>query len=478
MFTYAKRRKNEKEVLKMKKTTAFLMAALLACSLLLTSCGSFNYAKEDLSKYIDLGNYKGLAFELTEPKPIDDAAIADYLDTAFEEYISPVEQDADYAAKEGDTVNINYVGKINGEAFEGGTADDQDLELGSDSYIDGFEDGLIGAKQGETKTLNLKFPADYGNEELNGKDVVFEVTVNSVSVKMYEYGSKLTDADVLKAGDEAVITYTLACGDYEDTGLSYTVVVGDDSDADLPLVCTEALAGLKVGEADKEIKVTLPADFENESAAGKEATFVVAVSSATRTTVTDAIDDLMVADLTDYTNLAEYTEKVVTPALTEQYENEAKTANISGLWKKILDGATVKAYPAGEVKRVADSLFNYTAAQLGNSYGWSMRDYAKLLGYNSPAEYKEAEFIPSAEIVVKEKLVFNAIVKAENISLTDEEKAEGLKTYYEELGLSSSYDTYEDFEAAIDKGEILVDSLYESLLWEKVMNTLLATVTK
>ena len=49
----------------MKKTTAFLMAALLACSLLLTSCGSFNYAKEDLSKYIDLGNYKGVAIELT-----------------------------------------------------------------------------------------------------------------------------------------------------------------------------------------------------------------------------------------------------------------------------------------------------------------------------------------------------------------------------------------------------------------------------
>ena len=454
------------------------MAALLACSLLLTSCGSFDYAKEDLSKYVELGTYKGLAFELTEPKTIDDAAIADYLETAFEEYISPVEQDADYAAQEGDTVNIDYVGKLNGEAFEGGTAEGQDLELGSDSYIDGFEDGLIGAKKGETKTLNLKFPEDYGNEELNGKDVVFEVTVNSVSINKYEYGSKLSDAEALKAGDEAVITYTLTCGDFEDTGLNYTVTVGDDADADLPLVCTNALEGLKVGEADKEIKVTLPADFEDETVAGKEATFVVAVSSATRITVTDAIDDLMIADVTDYTNLAEYTEKVVTPALTEQYEKEAKTANVSGLWKMVLDGATVKAYPAGEVKRVANGLFDYTAAQLGNSYGWSMRDYAKLLGYKSPAEYKEAEFVPSAEIIVKEKLVFNAIVKAENISLTDDEKAAGLKEYYEELGISSSYKTYEDFEAAIENGEILVDSLYESLLWDKVMNTLLATVTK
>ncbi len=462
----------------MKKTTAFLMAALLACSLLLTSCGSFNYAKEDLSKYVDLGNYKGLAFEVTEPKAIDDKAIADYLDTEFADFITPVEQDENYAAKDGDTVNIDYVGKINGEEFEGGSAEGQDLELGSDSYIDGFEDGLIGAKKGEKKTLNLKFPADYGNDELNGKDVVFEVTVNSVSVNKYEYAKKITDTEALTAGDEAVITYTLKCGDYEDNGIDYTVTVADDSDIDLPAVCTEALAGLKVGDKDKELKVTLPADFGNADAAGKEATFSVTVVSATRTTVTDEIDDAMIATVTENATLAEYTEKVVTPALTEQLAKEAKTANVSGLWKKILDGATVKSYPAGEVKRVADGLFNYTAAQLGSTYGWAMRDYAKLLGYKNVKEYKEAEFIPSAEIVVKEQLVFNAIVKAENISLTDEDKAEGLKAYYEELGLSSTYKTYEDFEAAIDKGEILVDSLYESLLWEKMMDTLLGTVTK
>ena len=462
----------------MKKTTALLMAALLACSLLLTSCGSFDYANEDLSKYIDLGNYKGLAFEATEPKAIDDAAIADYLETAFESYVSPVVQDDSYAAKDGDIVNINYVGKINGEEFAGGTASAKDVELGSDTLIDGFEDGLIGAKKGEVKTLNLKFPSDYGNEELNGKDVVFEVTVNSVSVNMYEYAKPISGDATLVAGDKAVITYTLKSGDYEDSGVNFTVVVSDADDTDLPAVCTEALVGLKVGDADKAITVTLPADFENTDVAGKEATFTVAVTSASRTTVTDAIDDLLVADTTDYANVAEYTAQVVTPELTKQYANEAKTANFSKLWKQILDGATVKSYPAGEVKRVANSLFNYTAAQLGSTYGWSMRDYAKLLGYKNANEYKEAEFVPSAEIVIKEKLVFNAIVDAENITLTDEDKAAGLKAYYEDLGLSSSYKTYEDFQAAIDNGEILVESLYESLLWEKMLDTLLANVTK
>ena len=85
------------------------MAALLACSLLLTSCGGFNYAKEDLSKYVELGTYKGLAFELAEPKAIDDEAIADYIATAFDEYSTLVEQDENYAAKDGDTVTFGFI---------------------------------------------------------------------------------------------------------------------------------------------------------------------------------------------------------------------------------------------------------------------------------------------------------------------------------------------------------------------------------
>ena len=91
--------------------------------------------------------------------------------------------EVDRAAAEGDTVNIDYVGKKDGVAFDGGTAEDSDLELGSDTFIDGFEDGLIGAKKGDSVTLNLTFPEDYKNEELKGQDVTFDVTVNSVKEK-------------------------------------------------------------------------------------------------------------------------------------------------------------------------------------------------------------------------------------------------------------------------------------------------------
>ena len=84
---------------------------------------------------------------------------------------------------DGVTVNIDYTGYIDGEKFEGGSTEGygpQDLTIGSNSYIDGFEDGLIGHKVGETVELNLRFPDEYHNENYAGKDVVFEVTINGI----------------------------------------------------------------------------------------------------------------------------------------------------------------------------------------------------------------------------------------------------------------------------------------------------------
>lgn len=87
---------------------------------------------------------------------------------------------ADRAVETGDVVNIDYVGKIDGKEFDGGSAEGYNLQIGSSTFIDGFEDGLVGAKPGETKDLNLKFPDEYGNEDVAGKDVVFTVTVNYI----------------------------------------------------------------------------------------------------------------------------------------------------------------------------------------------------------------------------------------------------------------------------------------------------------
>ena len=134
----------------------------------------------DVEKCVTLGDYKGVTVEKTIQSVTDEDG-QNEVDNALANY--PVE--VDQAAKEGDTVNIDYVGKIDGEEFDGGSDQGADLKLGSGKFIDGFEDGLIGARKGETRTLNLTFPEDY-TQDLAGKAVEFTVTVNAVKEPLSE----------------------------------------------------------------------------------------------------------------------------------------------------------------------------------------------------------------------------------------------------------------------------------------------------
>lgn len=130
---------------------------------------------------VTLGEYKGL--EITE---MDTTVTDEQVESQISYVLNSnpeMAQVSDRAAKEGDVVNIDYVGMKDGEAFAGGTAEGYDLELGSGSFIDGFEDGLIGAETGAELSLNLTFPENYGNAELAGQDVVFDVTVNAIKEK-------------------------------------------------------------------------------------------------------------------------------------------------------------------------------------------------------------------------------------------------------------------------------------------------------
>lgn len=127
-----------------------------------------------------LATYTGLtvSYSVTATEATDEnvaAKIESNLSTFTEK------QPKSYKAKEGDVVNIDYKGLKDGVAFDGGTAEGYDLTLGSNTFIDGFEEGLIGVKTGDKKDLNLKFPDEYSSEELAGQEVVFKVTVNSIS---------------------------------------------------------------------------------------------------------------------------------------------------------------------------------------------------------------------------------------------------------------------------------------------------------
>ncbi len=134
----------------------------------------------DAAKLVTLGDYKGLTLEVAD---VTEEDVEEYINTNLLSPNASYEQIKDGKVKDGDTVNINYSGKVDGEAFEGGTDDSEagtNLEIGSNSFIEGFEKELIGVKVGDTVDLNLTFPKDYGKEELNGKDVVFTVTVNYI----------------------------------------------------------------------------------------------------------------------------------------------------------------------------------------------------------------------------------------------------------------------------------------------------------
>ena len=133
--------------------------------------------------YITLGEYKGLTVEVA-PASVTDEDVDNYIKNLIESNPAKTEI-TDRPIQKGDIANIDYEGKYadTGVAFEGGTAQGFDLDIGSGMFIPGFEDGLVGVNLGDTVDLDLTFPEEYGSKDLAGKKVVFTVKVNKISEK-------------------------------------------------------------------------------------------------------------------------------------------------------------------------------------------------------------------------------------------------------------------------------------------------------
>lgn len=169
----------------MKRIVSLILVCVLVV-LALSSCGvkgKYVWMNYDYSKYITLPDYSNLSVDLdseeflkyytyNEESKLKGASLAE------------TKEIKDGAAQKGDTVDIDFVGKIDGKEFDGGSSKGYKLTLGSGQFIEGFEDGLVGAKKGEKRELKLTFPKDY-DEKFAGKDVVFSVTVNSISRTTY-----------------------------------------------------------------------------------------------------------------------------------------------------------------------------------------------------------------------------------------------------------------------------------------------------
>ncbi len=131
---------------------------------------------------LTLTDYKNITAPLSEIEYSDESVDKD-INTVLEQN-SKLEKDTDALIKDGDKVNIDYVGKIDGIEFSGGSSDGKgaDLKIGSKSFIDDFETQLIGHKAGDNVTVNVTFPDDYKTPELAGKDAVFEVVINGIYI--------------------------------------------------------------------------------------------------------------------------------------------------------------------------------------------------------------------------------------------------------------------------------------------------------
>lgn len=161
------------------------------------------------SQNVELGNYKGIEYTKADVDVTDDD-VQKKVDE-FVDGLATYDKDTTSKAKSGDTVNIDFVGTVDGEEFDGGNTNGSgyDLVLGSGSFIDGFEDQIVGHKAGDTFVVKVTFPEDYGRDNLNGKDAEFKTTLNYIKIdKPATYNDELvaanTDYKTTKEYEESV----------------------------------------------------------------------------------------------------------------------------------------------------------------------------------------------------------------------------------------------------------------------------------
>ncbi len=163
----------------MKSFKKIISFALVLCmALTFVSCG-----ENDLSKYVKkLANIKGIEVEKINVEVTDED-----LQKAINEELAnnaTKQEVTDRGVKDGDIATIDFAGYIDGEQFEGGTATDYELAVGTANMIDGFVEGVMGVKTGEKVSLDLEFPEDYQNEDVAGKPVKFDITVKKIQVSV------------------------------------------------------------------------------------------------------------------------------------------------------------------------------------------------------------------------------------------------------------------------------------------------------
>lgn len=152
-----------------------ILACIVAACTVLSLVGCGGEIKNDKIK---ITQYKGLEVDKVESAEVTDEDVEASIQSTLYT-LSTTNEITDRPAQEGDEVTIDYAGKVDGVAFDGGTAEDQTITIGEGKFIDGFEEQIIGHNIGETFDINVTFPEGY-SEELGGKDAVFTITLDKI----------------------------------------------------------------------------------------------------------------------------------------------------------------------------------------------------------------------------------------------------------------------------------------------------------
>lgn len=341
------------ETTKKSKYTAFIIEgviAIIAVGIIIFAVArgnasksvSVNTAYGDMPAIGDIAELNNISENEAEAKVQDGSMIkletknggyvyvANYQDEAkFKESVTPSDEDIDMLINQGilanysdqapitgrtdvqmnDTVSINYVGTIDGKAFEGGTGS-YDLTIGSHSFIDDFEEQLIGAKVGDTVKVNVTFPEAYGVEELNGQDAEFTVTINDLLYTskvpeltdeiVTEFFSNMGESDITTV--EACMKY---CNDYITEYNTYNYIsdayFASDVDKDIVISFYNDTIGYYDSMAQNygtDLKTMLESDGTDIEDLKREITDN-AVESALYMTVIQAIADDLNVEVTD-----------------------------------------------------------------------------------------------------------------------------------------------------------------------------------
>lgn len=150
---------------------------------------AYGLTRKDIINAVDdcvkLKDYKNFTIIISPPSDVTDDDVQEEINNEFSTESTMEEVTNHDKVRDGDWVNIDYTGTIDGKEFDGGSAAGRDIQIGSGKFIDGFEEGLVGHKKGEEIILNLKFADDFREDDLKGKNVTFKVKINSIERKIY-----------------------------------------------------------------------------------------------------------------------------------------------------------------------------------------------------------------------------------------------------------------------------------------------------